>query len=648
MADRILSKGFLSGADFVPSAPGPAPGFVQPPTSTERWIGRYRVEGELARGGMGVVFRALDEELSRPVAIKRPAPGMSPPGLERFQREARASAGLRHPNVVGTYEVGHDEAGPYLVMELIPGPSLQRVLEEEQALTPRRAAEITAELAAALAHAHQAGILHRDVKPGNVLMRPVEGGSDQAVLGDFGLAKPLTERGGPTLTGQVLGSPGYMAPEQFRGQALDARADVYSLGATLYECLAGAPPFEAESIVELIRLVETEDPTPPVALRGPLPEALVAVCLRCLERLPEDRYASAAELGADLERFLAGEPVLARPPGTIRKAWRWARRRWAGGVVAAAALICTGVIALALRNEQQGSLRADATRLLDQAVRNADRFSKAPPPPKVREELVAEVKLALGFDPTQPNRIRAATVLSMLGDQAEAGRILEDSIRAHPPGYTELEVLHRFQEGGRSRGGLSASQARALASAKRWPDLQPDHPFLAWSRAREATVAGDLPRAIHHYDQAIAAGLSGLLLDRGVLHKRLGNFPAAREDLLAVQEIDPRHPWPCFNLGLIEVECGNLRAAEKHLSQAIALDGKFLPARSERGLVRLLLGERSKGNDDLAEVLRRDPRGERFAEATWQAAMALALASCGQDPIDARLWGHGPAHVSER
>ena len=640
MSELLLAKGFLRAADWSPG-----------PREESPWIGRYRVEGELARGGMGVVYRAFDEDLDRPVAIKRPTPGMSPPGLERFLREARASAGLRHPNVVTTYEVGRDEAGPYLVMELVAGPSLREVLAREGALPALRAATIALDLSRALSHAHAAGVLHRDVKPGNVLLRsaqaPAEPAEPQALLGDFGLAKPLGEVKGPTLTGQVLGSPGYMAPEQVRGEVLDVRADLYALGATLYECLAGKPPFQSESVLELIKRVEQEDAPAPQAPPGQiLPPGLVAIALRCLERRRQDRYPDAAHLAADLERFLSGAPVLARPPGTIRLARRWIRRRWAPLVLVAGGLLAAGGVGFALRQDHRAATRAEADRLLDGLVKASRRFSKTPPPPETRAALIADTERALALAPSRANRLRAASALGVVGEPERAIQILEESLAAAPPGYSELELLHHLQEGAQSRGDLSAAQVRALDHAERWPELDPRHPFLAWARARRASRAGELALAIRHFDLAISEGLSGLRLDRGVVNKRLGNFAAARADFLAARETDPRHPWPSFNLGLIEIELNDLCAAEEHLDRALALDESFLPARSERGLVRLLRGRHLEGRADLLQVLAQDPQGSRAPEATRQAAFALGFASCGRDPLSARLWGHGPTRIT--
>lgn len=645
LSEQILAKGFLACADFGPE---PSSSDLGTPDAASRWIGRYRVEGELARGGMGVVYRGYDEDLERPVAIKRPTPGMSPAGLERFQREARASAGLRHPNVVATYEVGHDEAGPYLVMEFVEGPSLREVLDREGALSPERGAAIALQLSRALVHAHAAGVLHRDVKPGNVLLRShATPGQAEVLLGDFGLAKPLSEGKGPTLTGQILGSPGYMAPEQVRGEALDVRADVYALGATLYECVAGAPPFESESVVELIKRVESEDASPPRAPAGAeLPPGLVAVALRCLERERDLRYPDAEALAADLERFLAGTPVVARPPGTLRLAKRWARRRWVPLVWAGALLLALGGLGFGLRGDPRVADRAEANRLLGALVNDCDRYTKTPPPPEVAAALVARAERALALDPSRVNRIRAASALGQAGALEPATLILDASLRDNPPGYSELEVLHTLQEGPRSRAELSQAQARALAQAERWPDQDPQHPFLSWARARQATQAGDLSRALGHYDSAIENGLSGLSLDRGVINKRLGNFVAAREDFLAAREVDPRHPWPSYNLGLIEVELNDLQAAEEHLSRALALEESFVPARSERGLVRLLRGQHQAGRADLLEVLSQDPSAARWPRATRQAVAALTLASCGRSALGARLWGHGPALVT--
>lgn len=338
-------SGSASGATLTP---GPArPGSRAPvaPGKAGEEIGPYRLMRELGRGGMGVVYRAMHVELRREVALKIMLGGIraDDPDTERFRREAGLVARVgRHPNLVAVHEIGRDGDRLYFTMDYIDGKSAKQRVDDDGAYPPREAASIAADIAGALEFVHRAGVLHRDVKPHNILVDR----SGRAFLSDFGLAKASEGQSGLTLTGAALGTPSYMAPEIAARGAKEAspRSDVYSLGATLYEMLTGRPPFVGLSGIDLIRAVAEQDAPSARASRPELHPDLDVVCEKAMEKDPARRYGSAAEMERDLRRFLNGEPIHARPASTWERLLRRGKRN--ARILAATAVVLAALAAV--------------------------------------------------------------------------------------------------------------------------------------------------------------------------------------------------------------------------------------------------------------------------------------------------------------
>ena len=309
------------GAEEQETVAGHPPGPSRGPEESPGRLGPYVIERELARGGMGVVYVARHVTLDRRVALKVLLAGAEGPkgeGAVRFVREARVLAGLKHPGIVTLHDSGEEGGRRWMALELVAGGSLQARLDREGPLEPTAAVTLLLAVADALAAAHAQGLLHRDLKPANVLQD--ERGAPK--LTDFGIAKELDSRSEAlTATGAAVGTPSFAPPEQCGSdQPIDARADVYGLGATLYALLTGRPPFVgtfAEVVGQLLR----RDPEPPSAHRPGVPEALDRVVLRCLEKEPAARYPTALALRHELERFLRDEPLQVQPP-TLAQHWR--------------------------------------------------------------------------------------------------------------------------------------------------------------------------------------------------------------------------------------------------------------------------------------------------------------------------------------
>jgi WD40 repeat protein len=325
----------------------------------------YAIFGVLGRGGMGVVYKARDLRLKRLVALKMilHAEHAGEQERERFRIEAEAVASLQHPNIVQIHEIGEQQGCPYFALEYCAGGSLAAKLSGTP-FPPREAATLVATLAQAMHAAHGKGIVHRDLKPANVLLA-----EEGPKIADFGLAKRLEEKG-RTATGAVMGTPSYMAPEQAGGKnnEIGPATDVYALGAMLYECLTGRPPFKAATPLDTIKQVVSEEPVPPRQLNAKVPRDLETICLKCLHKEPARRYRTAAELADELRRFEAGEPITARPVGTTERLCRWCRRNpllASSAATIGLAVVTVVVLAVLVAVAEKENSRKDQQRLRD-------------------------------------------------------------------------------------------------------------------------------------------------------------------------------------------------------------------------------------------------------------------------------------------
>jgi hypothetical protein len=367
-------------------------------------IGEYEILEEIGRGGMGIVYKARHTLLpDRIVALKVIRAGSDDADLkQRCTTEAAAVAQLDHPNIVRLYEVTtavvNGEKSPIVVLEYVAGETLARAIGGTP-LPPQEAARLLQPLADAVAHAHSRGVLHRDLKPANVLLAAcgVADAKPQAALAkitDFGLAKRLDVDSGQTRSGAILGTPSYMPPEQARGEThrIAPTADVYALGAILYEMLTGRPPFKADSVLHTLQQVTTIEPVSPRSLVPGVPRDLETICLKCLHKEPDRRYPSARALDEDLQRYLEGKPIMARPAGMMERALKWIRRRpAAAGLLAVSGLALLGLVAvwvyftIQLQDEKAEALRltvqlqqekAEALRQKADAITQRDEAKK--------------------------------------------------------------------------------------------------------------------------------------------------------------------------------------------------------------------------------------------------------------------------------
>jgi tetratricopeptide (TPR) repeat protein len=503
--------------DTDPSGPAPPP-----PARSHPHPPGYEVLRELGRGGMGVVYLARERDLNRPVALKMILSGdhAGPQDLARFRGEAEAVARLQHPNIVQIYAVGQWAGRPYLALEYCPGGSLEGRLDGTP-LPPLRAAALVETLARAMQHAHERGVIHRDLKPANVLIQAEPGPGAPAPealrISDFGLARQVDRPAGPTRSGTVLGTPSYMAPEQAvrRGRPPDARADVYALGAILYELVTGRPPFTGETVFDTLQQVTRDEPVPPARLQPGCPRDLETIILRCLRKDPRLRYPSAGALAEDCAALRRGEPIRARATPAWERAAKWARRRpaaatlLAAGCLAAAALLAAVPWHIAELGEAVREARAQERAALDEADLERTRSAA--------QGLLLQAQAAFAREAWEDARLEADKALTALGsrpgldDLTARAEHLRDECRRRLDERARYETFRAQRDealfhaslftGLDAPTNLEKTRAAARAALAQF-GMDPDDP-----RATRAGLSADEPQR-----SEVAAGCCELLL----------------------------------------------------------------------------------------------------------------------------------------
>jgi tetratricopeptide (TPR) repeat protein len=579
LADCLAGLDLLHGATVAGHGGEPA---------APRRVGEFRLVREIGRGGMGVVYEAEDEKLGRRVAVKvlPLAAGLDPAELQRFRNESRAAAGLDHPHVVPVYAVGCDSGRHYFAMRLIPGRSLAEVIGAgvPPADRPALAARMLLQAADALAFAHERGVVHRDVKPGNLLLED----DGHVWVADFGLARtPGATR--LTRSGSLVGTLQYMSPEQVepRRGVVDHRADLYGLGATAYEVLTGRPPVQAPDRTALIARILTAAPTPPRRIDRSIPVDLETIVLKLLAKDPADRYASAADLADDVRRFLARRPVRARRPGLVERATRWAGRHrkltvvGAVGVVAVVCLQAVNQYRLATeRRHTREVVDEFYTRFAEQELANLPGAE-----PDRREFLLKArdhyERLADGWAWSRDDRLAAAQAWRRVADiDARLGRTA-DAEREYGQAIARLARLVGDDPGWaaarREQAVASNNRGNLLRTANRLEDASRDYHAAAGAYA--ALVDGGQGTTD---DQA---GLAGAENNQGLVWQLLGRpaeaeaaFRSARSRFARVAAASPGRADAlagaaacCYNLGTLAAGAGRNPDARGCHTDAVAL-----------------------------------------------------------------------------
>jgi eukaryotic-like serine/threonine-protein kinase len=557
------------------------------PLETLPHIPGYEVLEMVGSGGVGVVYKARHLSLDRIVAVKMLIAGgyANPRDIERFKREAQAVATLRHPNTVQVFDAGEHDGFPYFTMEFMEGGSLHQALAGNPLPAPKAATSI-AILARAVQAAHDSGIVHRDLKPGNVLMTT----DGTLKIADFGLARRLDgeHRQPLTLTGAHVGSPSYMSPEQVVGSAsaIGPWIDVYGLGAILYELLTGRPPFRGENPIETQRQVVQDDPVPPARLNPRVPKDLQTICLKCLRKAPAQRYRSALELAQDLQRFLGGEPIQARPVGRGERAWRWCRRN---PTMAALLLTALALVGLASGGgvwfvQQRAKGLADAARYeLD--LRNGVTTALAQAVSLRQQYHFREAREVLEFAGKRLEPAAGAEDLRRLVDQCRAdldlaerldnARIAAATLMRGVSSLAAAEPLYiaAFADTGLARAGedstvvsarvkASALSVEIIAALDDWASITADRGRRQWlleiardadgnparNRLRDPELWQDSARLIQIVQESSSAEVSPQL---AVVLARAAQQPGGEQIplLTAVQARYPKDFWINLELG---------------------------------------------------------------------------------------------------
>jgi tetratricopeptide (TPR) repeat protein len=529
-------------------------------------FGRYTIEKKLGEGGMGIVYLSIDPGLNRRVAIKV-ITSDDQEMLERFQREAQAVAKLKHPNIVQVYEAGTIDKKPYFTMDYIEGFSLEKLAQSRTPELFPKIARVILQTASALQYAHSRGIIHRDIKPANILIDK----SGKAFITDFGLAKQLTGVGRSlTISGTVIGTPEYMSPEQAQGKKdqMDQLSDIFSLGATLYYCLTGQPPFQSQELFEVLSKVVYEDPPLPGAIVRIVPKDLETICLKCMEKDKSRRYQSVAELAEDLRRYLSGEPVAAQRASTISKIWRRVKKNKpaAAGIALGLAVTCAAGI-IWLYSSAQTAGKAAKYLKEAQGLYYEYKYEEAL---AVCEKVLELSPLNIEADELKEECLRA------IKKKASEGKMTKEELERRTKTTALLD---------RARSLVDVEDKRKLA--KQALEIDPDCSDAYLVIALTYKAEKDYNRAYEYFTKAIntSPNPAYVYYERAIITADIFNRPKdALPDFKKVIELDPNSYMGYYSNGVGEMAMGNLDKAIDHLNRAIKLKPNYTSAYLARGL----------------------------------------------------------------
>ncbi|QEL16752.1 serine/threonine-protein kinase [Limnoglobus roseus] len=574
----------------------------------------YEVVEVLGRGGMGVVYKARDRRLRRPVALKMFDPGRTPSPREvlRFRAEAAAIARLRHPNVVQIYEIGDHRGLPFLALELADRGTLAHRLQRLP-YPPRPAAELVAALARAADHVHANGIVHRDLKPANILFA-----ADTPKLTDFGLAKLLVEdpdaARDATRTGEPVGTPRYMAPEQTTGrhELTGPATDVYALGTILYECLTGQVPFVAASVVETVEKIRFAEPVPPRRFQK-VTRNLETICLKCLEKQPERRYATAAALADDLDRYLRGEPIAARPVGAAERAVRWTRRypTRAALIGTAAAILVAAGVGWKIREGRERERIAEVRASVESLVRDGqDALAR-------REDVLAESRFQQALVAVQGEPALADYRTGVAGWLNHSRQLLHREQwkqRVPPREFDDLRDEAVAQSVLLDRLGRApiptAREAVAIALDRTLPGdpaWQPPREQLAILDADLIALADGPAAALARLDPVPTGSRLGHLRRAAYLDE-LGRHDAATAEREQAAALPPNDADEHFHDGLARLRRGDAAGASTAFEAVLDAEPEHFAARLCQAVCVLKLGRPGEAKVGLTACVAQRPR----------------------------------------
>jgi tetratricopeptide (TPR) repeat protein len=578
----------------------------------------YELLRVLGRGGMGVVYMARQTGLNRLVGLKMVLSGAhaSSEQLSRFRAEAKSVARLQHPNIVQIYEVGEHNGLPYFSMEFVDGGSLAQKLQSTR-LRTYQAAELVQTLARAMHYAHQRDIIHRDLKPHNVLIA-VDG---TPKITDFGLAKQLDEDTSQTRTGAVLGTPGYMAPEQAYGRtkSIGPASDIYGLGAILYEVLTGVPPFQRPTLLDTLNAVRSQEPVPPSRLQPKLPRDLEVICLKCLQKEPRKRYGSALELAEDLHLFLAGEPIHARAVSPVERLARWVRRNpriaFLLSLVFASMSLAIIVLLISMRRIEAQKARAEQAQAEEQAARSRETEARriADLKRKEADENAAKAlyltgvsqNILLGVVTTMQQKLQERPGTQKLREdllnQATAGLDQVASLAGNSPLASRVRggVYQRkgdmFRDMGKTKEALEQFQLCRTAFSDMDRTLSPDNPDREIARFNLAVADMKLGEIVYRLGDV--AGARRYFHDAAETRQQLADANLKNPELrsrrgMLLEALATSYTW----LGELSAAEGDLSAARDAYGQALAVRQSLTPRpKDSAGLRGLALSYQTLG-----------------------------------------------------